>query len=227
MSKYLPTNDDILVQKKSAVNESSRKDLAEDFLTQKGYERQIKPRGVNGGRDRIPQNHAVANKERLNSSFAKTPVQAKRATDEEKKRERRASARTEVRKESAKTPFPIPYIFCIVLLTAIFLYVIHLYIEIDDLGDELTDYNNMLVEMKKEEEDLKIKKDHMYDLEEIERIAREEYGMVNRDQLPKEYITPDSKDDIEIIDMQSEEVAPGALMSGFAKSISNLLSYIN
>ena len=64
-------------------------------------------------------------------------------------------------------------------------------------------------------------------LEEIERIAREEYGMVNRDQLPKEYITPDSEDQIEIIDTKSGEAAPGALMSGFAKAISNLLSYIN
>ena len=85
----------------------------------------------------------------------------------------------------------------------------------------------MIVDMKSEETELEIKKNNMYDLEEIERIAREEYGMVNRDQLPKEYITPDSEDHIEIIDAQSEEAAPGALMSGFAKAISNLLSYIN
>lgn len=226
MSKYHTQNEDILVKNKTVTNSSARKDLAEDFLAEKGYERQIKPRGVNGGHDRLPQNHTAVNKERLNTSLAKTPRQLK-GEEVTRRRENRISARPMVRTESAKTPFPIPYIVCVVLLTAIFLYVIHLYIEIDELDDALTDYNNMLVEMKKEETDLRIKKNNMYDLEEIERIAREEYGMVNRDQLPKEYITPDTKDDIEIIDMQSEEVAPGALMSGFAKSISNLLSYIN
>ena len=236
MSQYYTSGDDILVQKKNNTKETEQKNLAENFLQEKGYERQVKPRDINRGRDRVPQNHTTANKARLNTALAKTPVQAKATGTANKKENVQAIKRKqkkvtvgqmELRKESAKTPFPIPYIFCIIILTVIFLYVIHLYIEIDDLNSEITDYNNMLVEMKSEETELEIKKNNMYDLEEIERIAREEYGMVNRDQLPKEYITPDSKDDIEIIDAQSEELAPGALMSGFAKSISNLLSYIN
>ncbi|MBQ7897863.1 MAG: septum formation initiator family protein [Clostridia bacterium] len=227
MSQYYTSGDDILAQKKTKSKETAGKDLAENFLQEKGYERQVKPREINGGRDRVPQNHTVTNKNRLNTALAKTPRTAKGVENIRKKEKKVSVSRMEVRRENAKTPFPIPYIFCIVLLTVIFLYVIHLYIEIDDLNAELTDYNNMIVDMKSEETELEIKKNNMYDLEEIERIAREEYGMVNRDQLPKEYITPDSEDQIEIIETQSGEAAPSVLMSGFAKTISNLLSYIN
>lgn len=230
MSEYYTTGD-IIAQKK---NNTKDKDLAENFLQEKGYERQVKPRRINGGKDRVPENYTVANKARLNSSLAKTPAQIKDSVKKKdtphtskKTKKRMAVTDMEVRKEASKTPFPIPYIICILLLTVIFLYVIHLYIEIDEFNAELTEYNNEIVALQKKEKELEAKKNNMYDLEEIERIAREEYGMVNADQLPKEYITPDSKDDIEIIDMQNEEVAPGALMSGFAKSISNLLSYIN
>ena len=232
MSQYY-TSGDIIAQKKNNTKETIQKDLAENFLQEKGYERQIKPREINGGRDRVPKNYAASNKVRLNDSLAKTPVpakgtvSAKKNTAPRKTRKKVAVGQMETRKEASKTPFPIPYIICIMLLTVIFLYVIHLYIEIDDLNAELTDYNNLIVDMKREETELEIKKNNMYDLEEIERIAREEYGMVSADQLPKQYITPDSKDDIEIIDMQNEDMTPGALMSGFAKSISNLLSYIN
>lgn len=218
---------DIIAEKKKIAKETQDKNLAETFLQEKGYARQVKPRQMNNGRDRVEHNYATDNKARLNNALAKTPTGAISSQARQRKTKKVNVGEMERRSEIAKTPFPIPYIICIILLTVIFLYVIHLYIEIDDLNSELTDYNNMIVEMKREQTDLEIKKNSMYDLEEIERIAREEYGMVNKDQLPKQYITPDSEDNIEIIETKSSEVAPGALMSGFAKAISNLLSYIN
>ena len=189
MSQYQTTSD-IIAQKKNTVKDTAQKDLAENFLHEKGYERQIKPRAINGGRDRVPADYTASNKVRLNDSLAKTPVPAKgnvgikKGTVIRKTERKVAIGQMETRKEASKTPFPIPYIVCIMLLTVIFLYVIHLYIEIDDLNAELTDYNNLIVDMKREETALEIKKNNMYDLEEIERIAREEYGMVSADQLP-------------------------------------------
>ncbi len=227
MSQKQIMSGEIITEKKKSAKETQQKNLAETFLQEKGYERQVKPRQMNNGRDRVEHNYATDNKARLNNALAKTPTGAINSQSKQKKVKKVAVGEMERRSEVAKTPFPIPYIVCILLLTVIFLYVIHLYIEIDNFNSELTDYNNMIVEMKSKETELEIKENNMYDLEEIERIAREEYGMVNKDQLPKEYITPDSEDDIEIIDTKSTEVAPGALMSGFAKAISNLLSYIN
>ena len=217
---------DMIITKNKTVKETRQKDFAENFVHEKGYVREVKPRSMNNVKGRVEDNYAIDNKTRLNNSLAKTPRGATMSL-QAKKTKKVTVGEMEKRSEIAKTPFPVPYIVCIVLLTVMFLYVIHLYIEIDDMNAELTDFNNKIVDMKSEETDLEIKKNNMYDLEEIERIAREEYGMVNKDQLPKEYITPDSEDDIEIIEAKSEEVAPGELLSVFAKSISNLLSYIN
>ncbi|MBE6701540.1 MAG: hypothetical protein E7582_06620 [Ruminococcaceae bacterium] len=245
MSQYY-TSGDILAQKKNGTNTATEKKLAEDFLADKGYERQVTPRKINGGRDRVPQNHAQKNKIRLNSSLASTPAQARNVVTKPQTSKKRAPSKLMIlknsikdamksgedtkvvfKKESAKTPFPIPYILCILLMTVIFLYVIHLYIEIDNLNATLTEYNNAIVEMKSEQKSLTVKRDSKFDLEEIEKIARERYGMVPADQLPKSYITSENGDSIEIVDNGNENETPGALMSGFARVVSNLLSYIN
>ena len=240
MSQYY-TSGDILAQKKTASNADTQKDLAGEYLAEKGYERQVKPREINGGRDRLPQNYTEKNKVRLNDSLAVTPPASRPAADVKatpkktvsKKRialKRPQSSRvvvSEVRKEKPSTPFPVSLIFCVVALTVISLYVIHLYIELDELNNSLTEYNNSIAEMKAEERVLQSQKASKYDLEEVERIAKEKYGMVDRDQVSKEYITPDAEDSIEIMETAPEEETPGALLSGFAGAVSDLLSYIN
>lgn len=231
MSEYY-TQGKVVADNKT--NTGTQKDLAGDFLVEKGYERQLKPRQINGGRDRLPQNHTQTNKVRLNSALANTPSQAKSSVinGTRKKKKTVSGARTRVnvagvRKEKAKTPFPIATILCLLAITLISLYVIHLYIELDELNAAMTDYNNKLVEMKNEERVLQTQKASKYNLEEIEQIAKEQYGMVDADQLPKEYITPDAEDSIEIMETSIENDTPGALLSSFAGVVSNLLSYIN
>lgn len=236
MSEYY-TSGDILAKNKGKT--STKKDLAGDYLAEKGYERQVNPRRMNGGRDRLPQDYATKNKVRLNNSLATTPVQAKSSTARNanvqavaKKKKSAQRVRplvkvTEVRKEKPKTPFPVSAILCLIAITLISLYVIHLYIELDELNATLTNYNNQIAEMKNVERVLQSQKASKYNLEEIERIAKEKYGMVDADQLPKEYITSDNEDSIEIMETNTEEKTPGALLSGFAGVVSNLLSYIN
>jgi len=51
--------------------------------------------------------------------------------------------------------------------------------------------------------------------------------MVDEDQIPKEYITPNTEDSIEIMETEPKDETPGALLSGFAGVVSDLLSYIN
>ena len=125
-----------------------------DYLAEKGYERQAKPREVNGGRDRLPRNYAQKNKDRLNSSLATTPAQAKSTTSASTvAKKKRAQIKTEVpvvKAESPATPFPFFTIICLIAITVISLYVIHLYIELDDMNATITEYNNRIVEMKNE-----------------------------------------------------------------------------
>ncbi len=212
---------------------NSGEQLAGDFLAEKCYERREKPREVNGGRDRFPKDYAQQNKAKLNRSLASKPTQmtAQAPTAALRARKKRFAPQiirvAEVRKQKAATPFPIFAILCLLALTVISLYVIHLYIELDEMDSMINQYNNQIAEMKKEERELKSRKAGMYDLGEIERIAKEEYGMVDADQLPKEYITPDAQDSIEIMENSLEDETPDVLLSGFAGVVSELLSYIN
>ncbi|MBE6651164.1 MAG: hypothetical protein E7613_07605 [Ruminococcaceae bacterium] len=214
---------------------SEERNLAGDFLAEKGYERQAKPREVNGGRDRLPQNYTQKNKARLNNSLVSAPTN-ERVNDERARakakamKKKRNEAQVKVagmRKEKPATPFPAFTIFCLIALTIVSLYVIHLYIELDEIDTKITDGENMIAELKKKETDLQAVWESKYDLEEVERIAREKYGMVDEDQIPKEYITPNTEDSIEIMETEPKDETPGALLSGFAGVVSDLLSYIN
>ncbi len=233
MSEY--TSGNTTAKRNTNTVTDSNKNLAGDYLAEQGYERQAKPREVNGGRDRVPQNHAQNNKTRMNNALAATPAQAKNgevkavsAKRTSKKRKAQTVVKVSgVRKEKPVTPFPISVIFCLIAITVMSLYVIHLYIELDELNAAITDYNNQIAEMKNQEKVLQTQKASKYNLEEIERIAKEKYGMVDADQLPKEYITPDAEDSIEIMETSIEDETPGALLSGFAGVVSDLLSYIN
>lgn len=238
MSHYYTSNGNA----KSRVGSDSglQKDLAGDFLAENGYEHQAKPREVNGGRDRAPQNYSQK-KVRLNRDLALTPSPAqkngaKRAGGalSEGKAVRRKKIKsgvgvsvTEVRSEKPATPFPLSLILCVMAITLVAIYVIHLYIELDELNATITEYNNQIAEMKNEERVLQSQRASKYNLEEIERIAKEKYGMVDKDQLPKEYITPESSDSIEVMKLSEAQETPDALLSGFAGAVSDILSYIN
>lgn len=220
---------------KKKINTVADKDLAGDYLAEKGYERQARPREVNGGRDRLPQDYTKKNKVRLNESLANKPAQAhensvKMSQPKKKVLKKRAPVQVKIaefRTEKPKTPFPVSTILCLIAITVISLYVIHLYIELDEIDASITDYNNQIAEMKNQERVLQTQKASKYDLEEIEKIAKEKYGMVDRDQVSKEYITPDAEDSIEIMENEIDDETPGALLSGFAGAVSELLSYIN
>ena len=224
MSEY--TSGNTYTKKKAGVADTE-KELAGDYLAEKGYERQARPREVNGGRDRVPRNYTQKNKARLNGSLATTPDQAKPVAKKQVRKKQQPQVNVTARKEKSKTPFPTFTVLCLVALTVVALYVVHLYIELDELDAKLTEYNNMITEMKDEERVLQTQKASKYNLEEIERIAKEKYGMVDADQLPKEYITPDAEDSIEIMETDTSDETPAALLSGFAGVVSHLLSYIN
>ncbi len=237
MSHYYTPNQSA----KSRVGADSglQKDLAGDFLAENGYERQAKPREVNGGRDRAPQNYSQK-KVKLNQDLALTPSPAQKngakrtgALSEGKSQKRKKAKTgvgvsvTEVRSEKPATPFPLSLILCVMAITLVAIYVIHLYIELDELNATITEYNNQIAEMKNEERVLQSQRASKYNLEEIERIAKEKYGMVDKDQLPKEYITPESSDSIEVMKTSEVQETPDALLSGFAGAVSDILSYIN
>ncbi len=225
MPKDYTMGDDILVQKKNSSSTVTEKELAEELLQAEGYTPPTKPRRVNGGEEIASASHTDKNKKRLNQTLSKTPEPARQSVKRKSVAQRIMPFRAE--REKAASPFPISYMFFILILTAIMVYVVHLYIEISELDATISECNNTLVELKSEQNDLQFEKNRLIDLEEIERIAREEYGMVSADQLPKEYITSEGGDRIQILETEDDKSAAGVLMSGFGKVIGSALSYIN
>lgn len=218
MAKNYNSASDTVIKKRPAMGDVQEKELAEDLLQSKGYVPATKPRRVNGGQDMAGARHTERNRARLNSTLSKAPVQAR---DYDTCEPQAAAVERTI-------SFPIiTYVFFILAIIIIMAYVVHLCVELSELRAEISNCKNTLVELKGKQNDLEFQKEKLYNLEEIERIAREEYGMVNSDRLPKEYITSENGDSIQLMDTGEEKSAAGILMSGFGRAVSNMLSYIN
>ncbi len=218
MAKNYNAASDTLIKKRPAASGLEDKELAEDLLQSKGYVPSTKPRRVNGGQDMAGVGHTERNRARLNSTLSKAPAQA---------REAEVSDAQAVAAEKTNLFPMISYVLFILAIIIIMAYVVHLCVEMSELRAEISNCKNTLVELRGKQNDLEFQKEKLYNLEEIERIAREEYGMVSSDRLPKEYITSENGDSIQLMDTGEEKSAAGILMSGFGRAVSNMLSYIN
>lgn len=118
-------------------------------------------------------------------------------------------------KNTAKRPFPVAAILCCVALTAMFMYMINLYIQIDDYSANISDLKGELSRVNDEIVSLDLRLQNKYDLDEIEQIAVEEYGMVRADQLPKKYVSLAGEDVVEVQEPQTNN-GFGNLLSVFA-----------
>lgn len=117
----------------------------------------------------------------------------------------------EQRPDPVRKPFPYAIILCFVAIVAVAMYVLSLHITVDNLMAEISSMENEISESREEENALRVRLNAKYDLTEIERIAKEEYGMVPRDILAKKYISISGEDEIEVLDpSESRRKAEGA-----------------
>ncbi len=236
MSKNYIMGDDVIAQKKPLEKAVPEKEFAEELLQSEGYVPAAKPRRVNGGKEPAGARSTEANKVRLNKTLSKTPEQAR--PDAAQERKQRNVRKTKKRlfefslyskREKSATPFPISYIFFICSITVMLVYIVHLCIEVSDIDSAMAESNNMLVELKSEQNTLVSEKNKLVGkyIEEVEEIARTKYGMVSADQVTSKYRDNDGGDTIDIPETAEEKSAAGVLMSGFGSAVSNFLSYIN
>ncbi len=118
-------------------------------------------------------------------------------------------------KNTARRPFPIAVLLCCVALTAMFMYMISLYIQIDDYSENISSLKGEISRVNDEIVSLDLRLQNKYDLNEIERIAVEEYGMVRSDQLPKKYVSL-AGDDVVDVEQPQTSNGFGSLLSVFA-----------
>ncbi len=102
--------------------------------------------------------------------------------------------------DTRKTAFPFSIVFLSLICTVLFMYMIFNYVQINEYTSSVSDLKNDIATLSVEKDDLTAKLDKKNDLVYIEKIAREELGMVKIDEITKKYITLDPGDVITSFD---------------------------
>lgn len=106
----------------------------------------------------------------------------------------------ETRKDSVRKPFPYAVVLAILLVVVVAMYVLSLRVQLDNLTSDISRMEREITQSREDQDALEVRLNAKYDLKEIERIAKDEYGMVPKDSLTKRYISISGEDEIEILD---------------------------
>jgi cell division protein FtsB len=98
--------------------------------------------------------------------------------------------------DTKKEAFPYSIIFLSLICSVLFFYMIFNYVQINEHTAAVSGLKNEISTLATEKNDLSAKLDQKNDLVTIEKIAREELGMVKIDEITKKYITMDPGDTI-------------------------------
>lgn len=120
----------------------------------------------------------------------------------------RAQYVLETRRDTIRKPFPYAIIFSFVAIVAVAMYVLSLRVTLDGLTADISRMEREIAQSREEQNALEVRLNAKYDLTEIERIAKDEYGMVGKDTLTKKYISISGEDEIEILDGSLSEERP-------------------
>ena len=100
--------------------------------------------------------------------------------------------------------FPLSIVLIAVAVTALILAVITASVRINEITTENSELSNRYASLLNEENDLRTELETRDDLRVVEQMAKDELGMVKKDQVQKYYLTINKQDKIELVD---EEVA--------------------
>lgn len=100
--------------------------------------------------------------------------------------------------------FPLSIVLIAVAVTALILAVITASVRINEITTENSELSNRYASLLSEENDLRTELETRDDLRVVEHMAKDELGMVKKDQVQKYYLTINKQDKIELVD---EEVA--------------------
>lgn len=122
-----------------------------------------------------------------------------------------------VRKERAdRKPFPLGMLLILALITALFLFMMMNFAELDQYNSEIRDLNNELAELKTEQKKLETRLEGRDDLNAYKLFAEEQLGMV-ADEGEKRYVKLNPEDKTEIMEYDDEGEGGGYLLSGLAE----------
>lgn len=127
-------------------------------------------------------------------------------------------------KSEEKAPFPWSVVIVAVVMTALFLFMMMNYAEVDKYRSEIANLDNKIASLEKQESDLNAKLGSKYDLKEIADYAENELGMVKSNTLRKHVITMKQDDRTEMHTYDDgEEGGLGFLLTGLGEVFRDFL----
>lgn len=163
-----------------AKNQKSKKHVADE------YSPKLRPRETHP--DAVSSEKRISkNLDKLNRELVETPESARSegilAVGEDR------GVRVITKKVAVKASAPISIIATCAFIVLVFMYMLSLNVQIDEYSHSIDQMQSEIAELKEEATQLEIRLEGKYDLDEVERIATQEYGMVAASTLPKKYIS--------------------------------------
>ncbi len=163
-----------------AKNQKSKKHVADE------YSPKLRPRETHP--DAVSSEKRISkNLDKLNRELVETPESARGegilAVGEDR------GVRVITKKVAVKASAPISIIATCAFIVLVFMYMLSLNVQIDEYSHSIDQMQSEIAELKEEATQLEIRLEGKYDLDEVERIATQEYGMVAASTLPKKYIS--------------------------------------
>lgn len=183
-----------------AAAKNRKKHHAADDYSPKLRPRETHPDAID------PEKRISKNLNKLNRELIATP-----GTKENKElslAEEDRGAKVVTRSAAARTPIPLTFIFSCVLIAAVFMYMLSLSVQIEEYSYSIDQIQSEITALKEEATRLEVQLESKFDLDEVEKIATRDYGMVASSALPKKYVSVAKGEDIW---QQAEEETEGGL----------------
>lgn len=136
----------------------------------------------------------------------------------------RAMTREEaVRIRNAKASFPIAAVTLTIICTLLAMVMVYSFTKTYETSAEISDLQENVQKLRAENEELSLQLEEKDNLALIEDLARNEYGMVGEEELPKRYVSLSASDYIE--PQQIEDTTPGVfatILSAIGINFGNL-----
>ncbi len=133
-------------------------------------------------------------------------------------------AKVKTSKGAARTSAPVAIIFSCVLVVVVFMYMLSLNVTVEEYSKSISELQTDITRLKEEATQLEVQLESRYDLDEIERIATEQYGMVSADSLSRQYVSVSEGADVMVVQPGEEENGFHTLVTGLVSAIREMLS---
>lgn len=150
----------------------------------------------------------------------RTPPPAQRRKAARRRAVREPKFITVRKRRHERKPFPFGVVTVLAIITALFLFMMMNYAEIDQYNGDIRDLRGELAELQAEQKKLEVRLENKDDRVAYEQYATEQLGMVKADSLNKYIVTLSPEDKTEIMEYEEEEETGfGYLLSGLAEVV--------